>query len=116
MKQAVLKIKKISRTKVLNDTVFLQHIFQTVLFSLLALAILYLFLLGSMVFNIVERKSVESHAYVLSNEVSDMELEYLALSKKIDMAYAKSVGFQETKTNFATRKTFGSISLSKNEI
>ena len=83
---------------------------------LVLLAISYVFILGSMVFNIVGRKALEKEAVSLSNEVSDLELSYLSVSNSIDMNLSSSMGFKETKATFATRKSLGSLRLAKNEI
>ena len=69
-----------------------------------------------MVFNIVERKALEGRALTLSNEVGNLELEYLSVSQKVDLNLAYSLGFKETKKTFANRKALGSISIAKNEI
>ena len=82
-----------------------------------ALALAYVLLLGNMIFNIVERKSIETNARFISSEVSNLELEYLSMSGKVDLAFAESKGFKETKeTKYATRKSFGSLKLAKNEL
>jgi hypothetical protein len=59
---------------------------------------------------------VEADARKLSNEVLELELTYLDKSNKIDFALAESLGFKETKANFATRKSLGSIKFAKNEL
>ena len=48
-------------------------------------------------FNIVERKALEGRALTLSNEVGNLELEYLSVSQKVDLNLAYSLGFKETK-------------------
>ncbi|HEY4503377.1 MAG TPA: hypothetical protein VJC14_03010 [Candidatus Paceibacterota bacterium] len=93
----------------------------TLIFSLGALAIFYVLLLGSMVLNIIERKALEAQAHKLSNDVADLEQNYLALSSKVDLAFAHAEGFKEIKATFATRKTsnpLGSrnIKVTRNEI
>ena len=85
-------------------------VLRTILWSFLGLALCYVFLLGNMVFNIVERRSLEKYALSLSNEVRDMELTYLSVSNNIDLAFAHSLGFKETKPKFATRRAVGFIS------
>ena len=69
-----------------------------------ALALLYVLFLGNMVGNIIERRSLEANARALSNEVKDLELTYLSMSNNVDLAFSRSMGFQETKITFATRK------------
>jgi len=94
-------------------------VLRTILWSFLGLALCYVFLLGNMVFNIVERRSLEKYALSLSNEVRDMELTYLSVSNNIDLAFAHSLGFKETDIKFATRKSLGSlgsIKIANNEI
>src|SRR3989344_4957101 len=96
------------------------------LWSFATFLLWYIFLLGSMVFNIVERRTLEKEALVLSNQVHELELNYLSMSNKIDLTFAYSVGFKETNIKFATRKflgfnpsngSSGNIdSISKNEI
>ena len=81
-----------------------------------ALVLVYVLILGNMIFNIIERKALEADARVLGNEVGSLEIEYLSMSNKIDLELASSLGFKETKTKFATRKSLGSIKLVNNEI
>ena len=70
-----------------------------------ALAFLYVLFLGNMVGNIIERRSLEANARALSSEVKDLELTYLSMSNNVDLALSHSMGFQETKITFATRKS-----------
>jgi hypothetical protein len=87
--------------------------------SLGLLALLYILILGNMVFNIVERKALEAEARTLVNDVGNLELSYLALSSTIDLERSYSLGFKEVKATFATRKALGSLpttKLAKNEI
>jgi len=117
MKQASQKLKSYANNVNIIDSGNLQkRILHIMLLTLGTFALLYVFILGSMVFNIVERKSLETHAYALSNDVGNLELEYMSISKKVDLNLAYSLGFKETKTQYATRKALGSIKIAKNEI
>lgn len=78
-------------------------------------ALLYLFLLGSAVLNIVERKSLEVKAHDLSNQIGELELKYLQVSGTIDRNLSESMGFEEIAQNFATRQAV-TLKLAKNEI
>jgi hypothetical protein len=86
------------------------------------LAILYVLILGNMVFNIVQRKALEKEALALSNEVGSLELSYLSLSGSIDVALSSSMGFKEIQPTFATRASLrplgsrGGITQAQNEI
>lgn len=83
---------------------FLLH---AILWSFAFLAILYVLFLTIMVSNIIERRSLEAEARVLSNEVSGLQLSYLSMSNKVDLNFAYSAGFKETKATFTTRKALG---------
>lgn len=89
------------------------------------LAFFYVFLLGNMVKNIVERQSLETNVRALTNEVRNLEVSYFSMSKDIDLTLSYSLGFKETKATFATRKTlgyrpasesFGSVKISQNDL
>ena len=80
-----------------------------ILFSFGALALFYVFLLASMVVNIVERRSLEAEARTLTNEVRNLEVIYLSKTNDIDLTLSHSLGFRETKTTFATRKALGFV-------
>ena len=84
--------------------------FNIIIGSFGALALLYVLFLGNMVMNIVERRSFEAETSLLSSEVSNLELTYLSMSSKVDLALSYSLGFKETKANFATRKALGLLS------
>ena len=89
-----------------------KYILNIALFSLGALALLYILFLGNMVKNIIDRRSFETEARSLSSEVQNLEVAYLSMSKDIDLALSYSMGFksfENTKTTFATRKSFGYI-------
>jgi hypothetical protein len=98
-----------------------KRVLHAMLLALGVLALSYVLILGSMVFNIVERRALEVSARTLSNEVGELELSYLSASKEVDIAYAQSLGFKETKAKFATRKpsihnSLGSIKATNNEL
>jgi len=108
---------RIENTTIMNNNMEVQKLALRIMLAILAaLAIWYLYILGNMVFNIVERKALEKEALTLSNEVSNLELSYLSLSKSVDLSLSSSMGFKETKATFATRKSLGSLKISNNEI
>lgn len=117
MKQASLKLKSYANNVNIIDHGNLQgRLLHLMLWTLGALALCYVLLLGSMVFNIVERKSLDTYARTLSNEVGNLELKYLSEAQKVDLNLAYSLGFKDIKKTYATRQKFGSISIAKNEI
>ena len=94
-----------------------RKILNILLCSLGALAFFYVLFLGNMIFNIVERKVLETDARSLLNEVGNLESEYFSVSNKVDVTLAESMGFSETKDKqYAVRKSLGSIKLAKNEL
>lgn len=108
---------RIHNVNIMNNNMEVERIALNAMIStIVGLALMYVLILGNMVFNIVERKALEREAVVLSNEVGDLELSYLSLSKSVDMSLSSSMGFKETKATFATRKSLGSIKLANNEI
>lgn len=116
MRTIAIKIRKFGGVSIVNNNNIEKRILHTLILCLGLLALLYVLLLGSMVFNIVGRKALETNTRTLSNEVGDLELNYLSLSNKVDLAFSYSMGFKETHITYATRKALGSIKLPKNEI
>lgn len=116
MKALSLKINKEIRSISILSCDIERAMLHFIFGSFGALAVLYVFLLGNMVSNIVQRRTLELNARTLSGEVRDLELTYLSMSGSIDLALSHSMGFKETKVNFATRKSLGSIKTFKNDI
>jgi len=121
MRQAVLQLKtRVQSVNIMNNNFEVEHItLNVMLFLLGTLAFLYVFILGSTVFNIVARKALEKNELTLSNEVGDLETSYLSLSKSVDLSLSQTMGFKETKATFATRKSLGSlqnVKFNQNEI
>jgi len=108
MKQASIKIKSYAgNLNAVNGGELSKRIFNIMLTSFGALALCYILLLGNMILNIVERKSLENRARALGSEVGDLELTYLSLSGKVDLNLAQSMGFKGIEAKFATRKSLG---------
>lgn len=82
------------------------------------LLMMYVYFVGSTVFNIVERKSAESTMRTLSSSISDMEIEYITLAKNIDLTMAKTLGFNEPKDVYFAARTpvVGAISKTSDEL
>lgn len=118
MKQASLKLKSYAgnMNAAADNGELRRRILHIMLWVFSALSLLYIFSLGNMVFNIVERRSLEAQARALSGEVGNLELQYLSASEKIDLNLAHSLGFKEIKAKFAARQSLGSLSIVPNEI
>lgn len=93
-------------TQVLDNTNTQRIIFRALIAGIIALSIVYVYLIGSITFNVLARKSLETTARTLGSHVSELELTYLNTANKIDKNYALSLGFVDVHTSiFATRST-----------
>ena len=109
MRQATLQLKtRINNVNIMNNNIEIEkNIFNTMIFIFVALVLFYMLILGNTVFSIVERRTLEKEILTLSNEVSDLEVSFLAVSNSVDMNLSSTMGFKETKASFATRKSLG---------
>ena len=124
MKQAVLKIK--NGTKIVaHSAPFRTHLLKGIFITLGILAVFYVFAIGSIIFNIIERNNLISQTKILSSEVGELELTYLSLHQELSLDTSSSFGFVEVKPGFATRtplagnlatKSGTSVKFVKNEI
>lgn len=82
---------------------------QKVLFYILIicsalLCAVYMYIIGSITFNIIARKSLEATVVELSGKVNQLEITYLNNVNKADKNYAQSKGFVDVSENiFASR-------------
>ena len=117
MKQSLRIRNSMRNVNITNNTSEMSRIIlNTMLFALAGLAFWYVLTLGNMVFDIVQRKTLEKEISNLANEVGQLELTYLSAAGKMDMELSASMGFKETPGTFATRKSLGSLSFANNEI
>lgn len=108
MKYVSLKLKRYAGNVQVVDNDFRSALCKSLIWYLGALAVFYVVFLGSMVFDILERKALQAEARALGSEVGNLELNYLSLSGKIDLEYSYGLGFKEVKPQFTTRKALGS--------
>lgn len=95
---------KVIANDIRSNTNTQKVIFKILLISLLSLAVFYVYMIGSITFNVVARKSLETTAISLGNNISQMELTYLSRMNEVNKNLATSMGFVETKSNiFASR-------------
>jgi len=97
------KVKEITANIAENS--YIQRVILRVLVgSLIILSIIYAYLIGSITFNVLARKTLEGTVRTLSSNISNLELTYLGNANKIDKDFALSKGFVEINNNiFATR-------------
>jgi hypothetical protein len=79
-------------------------IFRVLIISSALLCALYMYLIGSITFNIIARKSLENTVATLTAKVNLLEISYLDNVNKADKSYAESKGFIDVSQNiFASR-------------
>jgi len=79
-------------------------LFRIMIISLVVLFTAYVYLIGSITFNVIARKSLESTIANLTTEVNGLEISYLDGLNSIDKDYALSKGFVDVRQNiFASR-------------
>ncbi len=106
MRQASLKFKMyMDKVNIIDNNNLPHRVLHSMLIMFGALALAYVFILGNMVINIIERRVLEKEAIALGNQVGDLELNYLSISNKVDLNLSYSMGFREVKPVFATRKS-----------
>lgn len=91
-------------TDILVNNKTQKAIFKALILSLVMLSIVYVYLIGSITFNVLARRSLETTVRTLGTHISELELTYLDTANTIDKNYASTLGYVEIKTNlFATR-------------
>jgi len=79
-------------------------LFRVLISSLVVLFVVYIYLIGSITFNVIARKALENTAANLTNSVNQLNLTYLNSVSKIDKEYAQAKGFVDVNQNiFAAR-------------
>ena len=118
MKTIAIKMKSYTGSvNIVNNNNLEKRILNIMLWSLGALALCYVLFLGNMVFNIIGRKSLETNARSLQNEVGDLQSQYFTVSNKVNLSLAASMGFKETKDKeYAIREAIGSLKVATNEL
>ncbi len=87
-------------------------LFRFLVGSIVLLFIVYVYLIGSITFNIVARKSLETSVANLKEDVNKLDLAYLDKVNKIDKSYALSLGFIEAKNSiFAMRNNINHVAI-----
>lgn len=98
-----------SKTKAIANDIAVNTNTQRIIFkflaaSFIALSIVYIYMIGSITFNIVARKSLENTEKILGSNISQLELTYLSSMNDINKTRAEGLGFQDAKSSiFATR-------------
>ena len=86
-------------------------IFRILLGSLLSLSIVYVYMIGSITFNVVARKSLEKTSIALGSNISQLELTYLNNMNSISKDRATTLGFVDTKSNIFAKRSITSVAM-----
>ena len=79
-------------------------IFRILISSIILIGICYVYIIGSITFDVLARKSLETTVKTSSNNISQLEITYLNKVNSINKEYAMSHGFVDIHDNiFATR-------------
>jgi len=98
-----------SRAKAITNDIAQNINTQKILFRILitgsiVLSVVYIYLIGSITFNVIARKSLENTVTNLTSQVNQLGLTYLNNIKGINKDYAQSKGFVDVHQSiFASR-------------
>lgn len=98
-----------SKTKIIANNITESSYTQKLIFRILIsciilIGLVYVYMIGSITFNVLARKSLEGTVKIASSDISQLELTYLNKVNEIDKEYALSHGFVDINQNiFATR-------------
>lgn len=98
-----MKIKKITQSIVYNQE-SQKLVFRGLISTLVFLSLTYVYLIGSITFNVLARKSLDTNARALGSEVASLELESMNMQNSITRSTGTNLGFVDSKgTLFASR-------------
>ncbi len=88
-----------------------KFLFHTLLTGSILLFIVYIYLISSITFNVVARKSLENNLIALNNQVNELDLSYLDKINKIDKEYAQSKGFVDSHQNIFVSRNINHVAI-----
>ena len=72
----------------------------------------YVYFVQQAVVNVAERNSAENKVAELQSDIGEMEFRYISLKKDVDLAYARSQGFEESsEARYVTRGSGRTLTL-----
>lgn len=86
-------------------------LFTILLTSLIVLFALYIYLIGSITFNVIARKSLEKNVVDLTGNIHQLELAYLNNVNSIDKNYALSNGFVDIHQNIFVARNINHVAI-----
>ena len=86
-------------------------LFRILVVSLSSLFVVYLYLIGSITFNVIAHKTLETKLSLLSSQVDQLDLTYLNNVNKIDKKYASSLGFVDIHQNIFASNNINHVAI-----
>jgi hypothetical protein len=81
------------------------RILKTIIWLSVVCAFVYMYCVGSIVFNIVARKSIENDNKKIASDIAETQVEYLAKIGEIDKSFAYAKGYVDpVKPAYVTSK------------
>lgn len=97
------KTKEIT-SEIITNTYTQKVLFRFLVGSLMVMFMVYIYIIGSITFNVIARKSLENTARTLGSNISQLELNYLNNLNNVSKEQALALGFVDVNSNiFATR-------------
>jgi hypothetical protein len=106
-----MKKTKTIAIDIVRDQDIRKVLFRVFVSALIILSLSYAYLIGSITFNVLARKSLETESRALASRVGELELTYLTSANKLDKSYATSLGFVESKNNIFTTRNLPSVAI-----
>ena len=98
--------------QITNDDYLRKQIFRVLLSILIILSLGYMYIIGSITFNVLARRSLSNSEIQKGNVVGQLELKYVALSNSINESYGTAHGFVEPSGMlFASRDTTSVVAM-----
>ena len=99
-------------TNDIRDNISTQRIlFRALIIGSIFMCAIYMYLIGSITFNIIARKSLESSVSALTDHVNQLEISYLDSVNKADKNYALSMGFVDVRDNIFASRDVNSVAI-----
>lgn len=99
-------------TKDISENINTQKVlFRVLLGTVIVLSVTYIYLIGSITFNIVARKSLENTIATMTSQVNKLDLTYLNKVNEIDKTYALANGFVEVRQNLFVSRDVNHVAI-----
>jgi hypothetical protein len=84
---------KTLKQNIVSDYYTRKKIFRALISMIVVLSLCYVYFIGSTIFSVLARKSLETNAKELASRVGQLEVKYIQLSGSIDSEYGETIGF-----------------------